>query len=478
MTALLRRHTSAHHVAVLLLLTGAAVSLLPRIALTFYAYPSADDFCIVNETRDDGFWYMQLHSYLTWTGRYSAVFLESLISQFDLIDGYPWVALLTLLMTLAAIHALVASVIGRDMSRLRGAAISLTVAAVFIGGLPSTVEAFYWMPGAASYQWGIITYLFWLSLLNLRFRRGDGHQRPVWQTALIVILTLVLPGFNEVSAPIVFATIGGFILAEGWRGRGHDRFLWMLLGIIVLVTAVCFVAPGNGNRSGGYPALASRHNLGYALIETARQTVRFVVNYGSYPALWLGALAAWWWAFSLRGAEFNWVRRPVYVASVLLCLVSVLYLTLFPLYWEYGEMNYTGEGRTYNVTFMVLCAIVLTVAGSLVSALVGPSISPGVKVRPGWIDVGVPVLLTALLIASPSTRQVYQALTVAPAYLHEERARTRELRRAPREGVVFVDRLTVRPPGLFWGDVEPDQSHWINICVAKYYGLQFVRSRM
>ena len=477
MTALLRRHISAHHVAVLLLLTGAAVSLLPRIALTFYAYPSADDFCIVNETRDDGFWYMQLHSYLTWTGRYSAVFLESIISQFDLIDGYPWVALLTLLMTLAAIHALVASVIGRDMSRLRGAAISLAVAAVFIGGLPSTVEAFYWMPGAASYQWGIITYLFWVSLLNLRFRR-DGHQHPVWQTALIVILTLVLPGFNEVSAPIVFATIGGFILAEWWKGRGRDRFLWMLLGIVVLVTAICFVAPGNGNRSGGYPALASRHNLGYALIETARQTVRFVVNYGSYPALWLGALAAWWWTFPLRGAEFNWVRRPLYVASVLLGLISVLYLTLFPLYWEYGEMNYSGEGRTYNVTFMVLCAIVLTVAGSLVSALAGPSISPGVKVRPGWIDVGVPVLLAALLIASPSTRQVYQALTVAPAYLHEERARTRELRRAPREGVVFVDRLTVRPPGLFWGDVEPDQSHWINICVAKYYGLQFVRSRM
>ena len=154
------------------------------------------------------------------------------------------------------------------------------------------------MPGAASYQWGIITYLFWVSLLNLRFKFRDGRERPVWQTALIVILTFVLPGFNEVSAPIVFATIGGFILAERWRVRGNDRFLLMLLGIIVVVTAVCFVAPGNGNRSGGYPALASRHNLGYALIETARQTVRFVVNYGSYPALWLGALAAWWWAFS------------------------------------------------------------------------------------------------------------------------------------------------------------------------------------
>jgi hypothetical protein len=185
-------------------------------------------------------------------------------------------------MTLAAIHALVASVIGRGMSRLRVAPISLTVAAVFIGGLPSTVEAFYWIPAAASYQWGIITYLFWLSLLILRVRRGDGRERPVWQTALIVILTLVLPGFNEVSAPIVFATIGGFMFAERWSGRVDDRFL-------------CITRHHRASDSGcfGRRETATKRRLPgarfssqsqYAL-STARQTVRFVVNYGSYPAL-------------------------------------------------------------------------------------------------------------------------------------------------------------------------------------------------
>jgi len=163
---------------------------------------------------------------------------------------------------------------------------------------------------------------------------------------------------------------------------------------------------------------------------------------------------------------------------VLLCLVAVLYLTLFPIYWEYGEMNYSGEGRTHNVSFIVLCAIVLTVCGALVGVGARPAISPEVKARSGWSGVVVPVLLSALLFASPSTRQAYEALRVAPVYLHQEQARTRELRRAPREGVVFVDRIAVRPAGLFWGDVEPDQSHWINVCVAKYYGLQFVRSRM
>jgi hypothetical protein len=474
----LRRQLTGHKVAILLLLAAAAVSLLPRIALTFYAYPSADDFCIVNETLDDGFWYMQVHSYLTWTGRYSAVFLESIISQFDLITGYPWVALFTLLGTLAAIHSLVVTVAGRGVSRPHVAAVSLVASAVLIGGLPSTVEAFYWMPGAASYQWGIIAYLFWLSLLLRRHRRREGREPSAWQATAIVVLTVVLPGFNEVSAPIIFATIGAFIVAGRWRQRRNDRLLMMLLGIIVLLTAICFVAPGNGNRSGGYPALASRHNLQYALIETARQTARFVFNYGSYPALWLGAVAASLWGAWLRSAGFSWLRRPAYVLAVLLFLGAVLYLTLFPLYWEYGEMNYSGEGRTYNVSFMVLCAMVLTVSGALVSAVAARTISAEASTRGGWIDVALPVVLAALLTVSPTTRQVYEALKVAPAYLHEERARTRELRRAPREGVVFVDRIAARPHGLFWGDVEPDESHWINICVAKYYGLQFVRSRM
>ena len=63
--ALVRRRLSIHQLALLALLAGSAVALLPRIALAFYAFPSADDFCIVNETLDDGFWYMQVHSYLT-----------------------------------------------------------------------------------------------------------------------------------------------------------------------------------------------------------------------------------------------------------------------------------------------------------------------------------------------------------------------------------------------------------------------------
>jgi hypothetical protein len=48
-------------------------------------------------------------------------------------------------------------------------------------------------------------------------------------------------------------------------------------------------------------------------------------------------------------------------------LTAVAYSTLFPVYWEYGEVNYTGEGRTYNVTYLVLVMIVVCMAGLISS---------------------------------------------------------------------------------------------------------------
>ena len=50
-------------------------------------------------------------------------------------------------------------------------------------------------------------------------------------------------------------------------------------------------------------------------------------------------------------------------AAWLVVPVVVVYITLFPLYWEYGEVNYTGEGRTYNTTYFAFSATVVLAAG-------------------------------------------------------------------------------------------------------------------
>jgi len=142
-------------------------------------------------------------------------------------------------------------------------------------------------------------------------------------------------------------------------------------------------------------------------------------------------------------------------------------------------MNFTGEGRTYNVTFVVLCAIVLVVTGVIARTLAGTrGLLPWDEARDATVVLAGAGLVAALLMVSPSTRHVFEALRVAPVYLKEEQARARDLRRTPPDGIAFVDRISVKPAGLFWGDVELDESHWINVCVAKYYRLRSVRARM
>jgi hypothetical protein len=467
--------------AVLAILVAAAMAvLLPRLALAFFAYPSADDYCIVFETRQNGFWYMQVHSYLMWTGRYSAVFLESILSQVDIASVYPWFAALTILATLASIRMLVATLFAKAVSSIRITAIATIVTAVVVVGLPSGVEAFYWMPGAASYWWGVITYLVWLSLLIRMARRDTADGRESWRRILLVMLTVVVSGFNEVMAPIIFATIIAFVAVNRSQPIASDRFVLALLGVAIICTAISFMAPGNTIRSRVYPELSTRHNLEYALVETARQTRRFIVRFGAYPALWLGALAVWWWSDRVRPVRLVLQRRVASILATLVGLIVITYLTLFPLYWEYGAVNYTGEGRTYNITYLVLIAIVMVVAGLVIRPVVD-------RLGRRWqerraprtsVDVALAAAIAIALLAAPSTRDAYYALQIAPRYLEEEQRRARVLRRAAKTELVFVDKITVRPAGLFWGDVEPDESHWINVCVANYYGVRGVRSRL
>ena len=461
------------------LLAAAAVALLPRIALAYFAFPSADDYCIVVETHDDGFWFMQVNSYLTWTGRYAAVFLEGIIAQFDLIGVYRWFSMATLLANILAMRALIGAVCGRAASGRDVTVTGAVAAAVFVGGLPSIVEAFYWMPGEASYQWGTITYLVWVSLL-IRIASGEVSDRRTVIRAATLMLTLVLPGFNEVMAPILLATIGAFIVANRRRPFESDRFMLALLGIIVVLTAVSFLAPGNSNRSSVYPDIASRHNLQYALIETGRQTARFLVHYGGYPALWLAAFAGWWWGESMLPRELTPPKGLAFNLAVLVGLAAVAYLTLFPVYWEYGEVNYSGEGRTYNVTYVVVCAIVVWVAGLVVRTVRDrfETLTPARPVKRGRLALLVAGALAVVLIASPSTLTVFGALRIAPQYLRAERARAAILQTSPHTGTVFVDALLIKPAGLFWSDIQPDSGHWINTCVAKYFGLNAVRTRM
>ena len=460
---------------VLIILTGALISLTPVLALTLYPFPSADDYCLAVEVRK-GFWYMQSHTYLFWTGRYTSIFLQAVLSQWDLATIYPWFCLLTVVATLLAARAAIRALCPRDTSRLGLTAAAATATVVFIGRLPSATEAFFWMTSAITYQWAIIVYLAWLALLI----GSVGDERPtVPRRVVIAALTVLLPGFNEVLAPIVLLTIAGAAIFDRARTGRSDTFLLSLLGIAVVLTVASLAAPGNATRSGSYPDIPSRHNLGFALVETARQTVRFLATFGAYPGLWVAACAAWWWGPRLLPRGWT-PRTALGIGAAAICTpAAMVCVTLFPLYWEYGAVNYTGEGRTYNVTYFLFSATVVLVAGPVLDRVSErwQWLKRSSQPRRATFDVVLACALAALMVAAPGTLRAVRALPQAPDYLEAQQAREAILRASHNRGkAIIVDAMQIRPDGLFWGGIQPDEDHWINACVADYYGLASVRT--
>jgi hypothetical protein len=467
----------------LILLAGALISLTPVLGLALFSFPSADDYCVAVEVRK-GFWHMQFNTYLNWTGRYSATLLQTVFSQWDLSTIYPWFCVLTVVATLLAVRAAVGALYQEETSRLGLANAAAIATAVFIGRLPSPTEAFFWMTSAVTYQWALIVYLVWLALLV----RSVGNERlTTARRVVIAVLTAILPGFNEVLAPVVLLTVVGTAVADrvsssiGEKSRKRrEIFFVSLIAIAVVMTAVSLMAPGNAIRSGSYADIPSRHNLSFALVQTARQSVRFLFTFGSYPLLWVAAAAAWWWGPRLLP---RWAPRgAIGIGAMAMGLpVALVYLTLFPLYWEYGEVNYTGEGRTYNVTYFLFAATVVWAVVWVLDHLLHhwPWLRTPTQPSRAAIDVVLACVLAVAMVSSPGALRAFHALPEGPDYLEAQQEREAFLRATRNRGTpLLVHAMAIRPDGLFWGGIQPDEGHWINRCVASYYGLDSVRIPM
>ena len=471
--------TVRSRVPLAVLLVGSGISLLPLFALALFAFPSADDFCYPVDVRK-GLWPTQVHYYLHWSGRYTATFLATLLSRWDLAHVYPWFCAATLLSTLFAFRVFVGAASAKDTPRLRLWVAGGVATAVFAGRLPSTVEAFFWMTSAVTYQWAIIAYLIWVGLLIRIVRDAGSRSGKMGVKAIATVLTVLLPGFNEVLAPVILATLVGFVIVCRWHIRRTERFMLALLGVAVLLVAGMLFSPGNSVRSAVYPQIPTRHSLAFALAETARKTVRFFASYGSYNALWATGCATWWWGPRILPRA---VTRTGVFAGTAAWIVAVgagVYLTLFPLYWEYGAVNFTGEGRTYNVTYFLFCLTAVLATVTLLAAVAGkfPEQSARLRASAPTVDLLLAGALAFLMISSTGSRQAFKALKVAPAYLKSQQSRESVLRAPDNRGkAILVDAMQLKPRGLFWGDIQPEDTHWINACVASYYGLTSVRTR-
>ena len=431
------------------------------LAATAFAFLQTDDFCTFGRVaiRFKGNPLAELANlYQHWTGRYTASLLVALVASSSLLApvqfAYPLA--LVMLMTLFGWACLeVSRLLGGRDGRPNLAWMLVAFAATMIM-MPSKLEQYLWLTGAAVYFAGASLLLILVRTLVLAPARPSPAQN-VWLCVLVVLIT----GFNEFLAVATGACLALSMLQA--RLQHHAlRPHFVRLGVFGLAFAVAVLAPGNFARDAA--SAATRHQLGDSASQALADFSGFLSAFASTNlAVFFTGMAGAFAAGMLGGS--NGIARRRWQPWILLLLAA------FPLHlWMYTFL--TGEatpGRVVNQAFTLA-----NVALCLAAAACGQAVSG--KWPAFWRRASLPVLGVAgvgFIATQPFIAFAGAVHGFGPIWQSQQLQRHAGLTGIqPSKQPVYVrpfEGNDASPPIYRGADVGPDPAHWINRCVADYY---------
>ena len=453
-----------------------AWAILVMVFAIRYAFPQTDDFCtfgrLFGPSGDNPFvetWSV----YHSWTGRYASTFLITAVGWLSTLIPVPLQqSYRGALVLFFATYLLSCFIVSRVVSgRRRGApALALIVASATLVLMPSKLEEFIWLTGAAVYFVSLALLLLLIGMIDQPVDVDDeGSSRPLsWS---VVALLIAGVGINEFIA----LAIGGFLLlrfAFYAHGRTFRKQNLIYLLIYLAALAVTIFAPGNFARDAG--VAAPHHSLEGAL-ELALASFSIFVDMHVRPNIFL--LVCLVIVSLLSGFEVyedNRGRRNMYrILAVSITLVGSFPMHLFDYSFLSGEET---PGRIINEAYP-LALIGVCVLASYLGARLRDRFgsAPMAVVRLCICAVGI------VLVSSPQLRQVVTVIRdFGPTWNAEQLARIDMVKQAAREKVSVTvpefSREGSTPPLLQGADIDGDKAYWVNQCVASFYSVPSIET--
>lgn len=270
------------------------------IALSFFNYPAADDFCFAAKARQLGFLKAQAFWYEHWAGRYSlnSVWTAIMLAG-DIVRVYRFPPIMLLLATWLSFSFLTARIAQGQLSTAVTLLLGGVWTVLFIAGVPDPAQTFYWLGGSITYQTANIFLVILLGLLVWRETTAKEKTLRIWLFLFASLLVVATVGANEISLLLTGMILCGGMFHAVWRKRDSRAFWAALLLIALGAGLISVLAPGNYERYAGIggndpfprptPWLAAAFYLPWAVLRLL---------------YWLSSLGLWASAFVLMIATF------------------------------------------------------------------------------------------------------------------------------------------------------------------------------
>jgi hypothetical protein len=446
--------------------------LAPHIVLSWFAEFTTDDYLV--HTPGYNFWQVQVHWYMTWTGRYSAAFFELLIHPIRYGNlGYLWIiALLAQFFFLFSLNFFIKSLLFGISKSFRFFIFSIvTLQCYWL--LPSSAEAFYWIAGIVTYQLGLCFNLIFFGILL-----GRTTSFSIKSKIILILLAVIIPGTCEINLLVFCAVLGAVLVFRFYKEREINRFLLLLFFVGVLFSLFSILSPGNTLRSAVLEKApgVKTDDLFFTIIGILTIAKEQMMQLLLHSPLLITSIL---FLSSLKLSEFKPVKKPTLIQAVLFLFVAFGVYCFLHFPFVYKEGVTIVPGRIFNVTsiFFIICWFIFL-------SLVWFSLTTENEVENGNKSNNFYILMLLFLgcfclsqLLMPNKIQnAWRDLLSGDAQKYSQQVKERIKNIENSKGKnLLVAPLDKMPYSICVGDIEPDSIHWTNQAVAGYFNLASIK---
>lgn len=464
------------------------VIFIPFLLLSYFNHPSADDFCYANKVLDLGFWNAQIFWYFNWSGRYFGTAANSLYAVIVGLFGednyttnfwrlYKFVAPFLFGMFFISLFCFLKAVASKISSNWNIFWATCLGFVIYLSGMPSTVEGFYWLNGAFYYTLGNILLFFLLSLLLSKDRilNSSIFFKKIIYSLGCALLAAAIVGSSEILAIVLLAIAFIGVLLTSYT-KHHSSLIWrFVLGITIISIALSFLSPGTSQR---YNVTVEQEQVDYSfklIFEIAIQFIRTLNSWILNPVLLSTSIIfipiAILVAKQFRISQIIGSKKFLIIGYIVIWM-SLVAITFFMPYISAGYL----PGRVLNTSNLIFLIgwflgiiVLINILGDRQSETI---------IVPKYIAISArAVMIIGLIFDSHFGQATYDLLVNAPRYHSELQNRYESIAKniAENEKSFRVPALNKRiPKTIYLDDITLNPTYWSNECYAKFFNLDSI----
>lgn len=450
---------SSHLVIVnTLLLFGALILIASRSLFSRFI---ADEYCHAYIAHTKTFMGAQVYWYTAWTGKYSYNFFVTLVQLLGL-KIFPLIPIFVLIVWVISLFWTLYEIV--QFFEIKANTfyifyITLVIIFTHLWSIPTIGQSFYWQ-STAPYTLPIILLIIYIGII-IRCTRSKSHNFIM--PLIVFVLSFTAGGFSEtfVVMQTTLLTISIFLILKKYTFHRKKTLLLFLFAALLgscLSFFITAIAPGNKIRQALYPPPNN-------LILPALQTIIYSFYYllaslGAFTGgLFIVPIAKF---LSIDNIPSHIKRIQPNIPLVSLAFYIVILACIAPNFFSISSPPFNRNLAIPNFVIVIYSAFMGYLSGYLIP-----------KKYSQILKFTTLVLLLVILLYS------YFLMSSIPNYQTHAMKWDQQHNYILSQKNKGIKNITVVALGYTEGleDVQKDPNHWVNHCMAQYYGIDTIKAQ-